>query len=159
MQQKSTGRCSSSVRMTTWKMLWQILALADGAGDLLQQVQARQLRLQPALGILAFGDVVEQDADLPAFRPADPVGAHVVVAAQRLRFVLEERRFAGHGLGFLLGDGNLNYAREDIVEGYYNLHAWRGIYYALDGQFIEHPGYNKDRGPVFVESVRMHVDF
>ena len=63
------------------------------------------------------------------------------------------------GLGFLLGDGNLNYAREDIVEGYYNLHAWRGIYYALDTQFIEHPGYNKDRGPALVSAVRMHVDF
>jgi len=47
----------------------------------------------------------------------------------------------------------------DIVEGYYNLHTWRGVYYALDGQFIEHPGYNQDRGPVLVESVRMHVDF
>jgi high affinity Mn2+ porin len=63
------------------------------------------------------------------------------------------------GLGFLLGDGKLNYAREDILESYYNLHAWRGIYYAFDLQFIDHPGYNKDRGPVLVETVRMHVDF
>ncbi len=63
------------------------------------------------------------------------------------------------GLGFLLGDGKLNYAREDILESYYNLHAWRGVYYALDLQYINHPGYNKDRGPVLVESVRMHVDF
>jgi high affinity Mn2+ porin len=63
------------------------------------------------------------------------------------------------GLGFLLGDGNLNYAREDILESYYNLHTWRGIYYALDLQYINHPGYNKVRGPVLVESVRMHVDF
>jgi high affinity Mn2+ porin len=63
------------------------------------------------------------------------------------------------GLGFLLGDGKLNYAREDILEGYYNLHTWRGIYYALDLQYINHPGYNKDRGPALVESVRMHVDF
>jgi high affinity Mn2+ porin len=63
------------------------------------------------------------------------------------------------GLGFLLGDGKLNYAREDILESYYNLHTWRGIYYALDLQFIEHPGYNQDRGPVLAESVRMHVDF
>jgi high affinity Mn2+ porin len=63
------------------------------------------------------------------------------------------------GLGFLLGDGHLNYAREDIVEGYYNLHTWRGVYYALDAQYITHPGYNQDRGPVLVESVRMHVDF
>jgi len=63
------------------------------------------------------------------------------------------------GLGFLLGDGKLNYAREDILEGYYNLHAWRGVFYALDLQYIDHPGYNKDRGPALVESVRMHVDF
>ena len=63
------------------------------------------------------------------------------------------------GHGFLLGDGALHYAREDIVETYYNLHTWRGVFYALDAQFIEHPGYNQDRGPVLVESVRMHVDF
>jgi high affinity Mn2+ porin len=63
------------------------------------------------------------------------------------------------GLGFLLGDGKLNYAREDILEGYYDLHAWRGIFYALDAQYITHPGYNQDRGPVLVESLRMHVDF
>jgi hypothetical protein len=63
------------------------------------------------------------------------------------------------GLGFLLGDGKLNYAREDILEGYYNLHTWRGVYYALDLQYINHPGYNQDRGPVLVETVRMHVDF
>lgn len=63
------------------------------------------------------------------------------------------------GLGFLLGDDKLNYARENILEGYYNLHAWRGVYYALDTQFIAHPGYNKDRGPALVSAVRMHVDF
>jgi hypothetical protein len=63
------------------------------------------------------------------------------------------------GFGFLLGDGKLNYAREDILEGYYNMHAWRGVFYALDVQYINHPGYNQDRGPALVESIRMHVDF
>jgi high affinity Mn2+ porin len=63
------------------------------------------------------------------------------------------------GLGFLLGDGNLNYVREDILEAYYNVHAWRGLYYAVDYQNIQHPGYNQDRGPVNVESFRLHVDF
>ena len=63
------------------------------------------------------------------------------------------------GYGFLLGDGHLSYAREDIVESYYTVHTWKGLYYALDAQFIEHPGYNQARGPVLVESVRMHVDF
>jgi hypothetical protein len=63
------------------------------------------------------------------------------------------------GAGFILGDGNLSYAREDIVESYYTIHTWRGLYYALDLQFIDHPGYNQARGPVLMESVRMHVDF
>ena len=63
------------------------------------------------------------------------------------------------GLGFLLGDGNLNYGRENIVEGYYNWHAWRGLFYALDVQHIDNPGYNRDRGPAWVGSVRAHVDF
>ena len=63
------------------------------------------------------------------------------------------------GQGFLLGDGTLRYAREDILEAYYNLHTWRGLFYALDAQYITHPGYNQDRGPVLVESVRLHLDF
>ncbi len=63
------------------------------------------------------------------------------------------------GLGFLLGDGNLNYGRENIVESYYNWHAWRGLFYAADVQYIDHPGYNRDRGPAWVGSARMHVDF
>ena len=63
------------------------------------------------------------------------------------------------GMGFLLGDGRLNYAREDIFEAYYTVHTWRGVYYALDAQYISHPGYNQDRGPVLVSALRMHVDF
>lgn len=63
------------------------------------------------------------------------------------------------GLGFILGDGNLSYAREDIVEAYYNVHAWRGVFYAIGNFFIEHPGYNQARGPVDVQSFRLHLDF
>jgi hypothetical protein len=63
------------------------------------------------------------------------------------------------GLGFILGDGKLNYAREDILEAYYNAHAYRGLYFALQQFYIAHPGYNQDRGPVYVGGVRAHVDF
>jgi high affinity Mn2+ porin len=63
------------------------------------------------------------------------------------------------GLGFLLGDGNLNYGRENIAEAYYTLHLWRGIFTALDGQYIANPGYNRDRGPVFVPGLRLHLEF
>jgi hypothetical protein len=63
------------------------------------------------------------------------------------------------GLGFLLGDGNLNYGRENITELYYNLHLWRGVFVAPDFQYVVNPGYNRDRGPVAVPGVRLHVDF
>jgi hypothetical protein len=63
------------------------------------------------------------------------------------------------GLGFLLGDGNLNYGRETIVESYYNWHAWRGLFYSIDVQHINNPGYNRDRGPAWVGAVRGHIDF
>ena len=63
------------------------------------------------------------------------------------------------GLGFLLGDGGLNYGRENIVEAYYNAHVWRGIFAAFDLQHINNPGYNRDRGPVLVPSLRFHLDF
>ncbi len=63
------------------------------------------------------------------------------------------------GLGFLLGDGALNYGRENILETYYTVHAWRGIYLAPGLQHINNPGYNRDRGPVLVPSFRAHVEF
>jgi carbohydrate-selective porin OprB len=63
------------------------------------------------------------------------------------------------GYGFLLGDGNLSYGREEIVEQYYNVHVWQGAFLAEDVQWIAHPGYNTDRGPVWVLSVRGHLEF
>ena len=63
------------------------------------------------------------------------------------------------GLGFLLGDGRLNYGRETIEEAYYTLHLWRGIYPSFDLQHINNPGYNRDRGPVLVPSLRLHLEF
>ena len=62
------------------------------------------------------------------------------------------------GLGFLLGDGNLNYGRENILENYYDAHFWRGIYGAFDLQHINNPGYNRDRGPVWVPGLRLHLE-
>lgn len=63
------------------------------------------------------------------------------------------------GRGFLLGDGNLRYGRENIWETYYTLRMWRGIFASAQLQFISNPGYNQDRGPVWVPGARLHVDF
>jgi high affinity Mn2+ porin len=66
---------------------------------------------------------------------------------------------ADGGLGFLLGDGGLRYGRENIVESYYTVHVWRGIYFAPGVQHINNPGYNRDRGPAVVPTLRAHVEF
>jgi high affinity Mn2+ porin len=66
---------------------------------------------------------------------------------------------AAGGFGFLLGDGKLNYGRENILEAFYTAHVWRGIYIAPGVQHINNPGYNRDRGPVVVPSFRAHVEF
>ncbi len=57
-----------------------------------------------------------------------------------------------------MGDGALNYGRENIFESYYNAHLWRGIFAGLDIQ-VNHPGYNRDRGPVLAPGVRFHLEF
>ena len=89
-------------------------------------------------------------------RPADKIGIAFVTNAIKKD---HQKYLAYGGLGFLLGDGRLDYAREDILEAYYNAHAWRGMYWAVGNTFIAHPGYNRDRGPVDVQSVRLHLKF
>jgi high affinity Mn2+ porin len=89
-------------------------------------------------------------------RKLDKVG--IVVVSNAIKKDHQEYLRLG-GVGFLLGDGGLNYGRENIVEAYYNLHVWRGIFSAFDLQHINNPGYNRDRGPVLVPSLRFHLEF
>ena len=64
------------------------------------------------------------------------------------------------GLGFLLGDGRLTYGPEEIMESYYSfpIPVHSGFFGALDVQYINNPGYNRDRGPVVVPGIRLHVE-
>ena len=72
---------------------------------------------------------------------------------------VEHRRYlARGGLGFILGDGALAYGREDIAEAYYTVRLGYGVSLGPDIQWIENPGYNRDRGPVVVFSLRFHLE-
>jgi hypothetical protein len=102
---------------------------------------------------------VEAGADYAGTRWHRPVDKIALVVVSNAIKRDHQNYLKNGGLGFLLGDGNLNYGRETIVESYYNLHAWRGLFYALDVQHIANPGYNRDRGPAWVGSIRAHVDF
>jgi high affinity Mn2+ porin len=61
------------------------------------------------------------------------------------------------GMGFELGDGNLNYGLEQLTEIYYSMELTKYLFISGTYQFILNPGYNKDRGPVNVFSVRFHI--
>lgn len=73
---------------------------------------------------------------------------------------------AAGGCGFLLCDGRLDYAHEQIVELYYRLQRvwpeepgpvrWQ---VGPDLQFIRNPGFNRDRGPVGFFAIRLHVEY
>ncbi len=63
------------------------------------------------------------------------------------------------GLGFILGDGALDYGRENIEEIFYTAHVWRGLFFAGDVQHINNPGMNRARGPVTVPGIRLHLEF
>jgi hypothetical protein len=62
------------------------------------------------------------------------------------------------GQGFLLGDGALRYGRETILESYYTAYLGAGVSPAVDLQWVQNPGYNRDRGPVLVASARLHFE-
>ena len=65
---------------------------------------------------------------------------------------------AAGGLGFLLGDGALNYAPEQILEAYYSYQVVRYFFASADYQWVNHPGYNADRGPASVYALRLHAE-
>src|SRR5882672_6557067 len=57
---------------------------------------------------------------------------------------------AAGGLGVLVGDGQLSYASENVIETYYAFQLAKGIVASADYQFLGNPAYNAVRGPVHV---------
>jgi len=66
---------------------------------------------------------------------------------------------AAGGLGILAGDGALTYGVEQILETYYDFGVWKTLHVSLDYQFVNHPAFNRDRGPVSVIGARLHWAF
>lgn len=90
-------------------------------------------------------------------RSGDTIGlAGVVNGASRVR----QAFLAAGGLGILIGDGALRHASDEhIIEVYYDIGLAKGAHVALDYQWVENPGYNRDRGPVSALALRVHSQF
>jgi high affinity Mn2+ porin len=90
-------------------------------------------------------------------RAGDTVGLAGVVniASSGLKDYL-----AAGGLGVLVGDGKLPHpGSERIAETYYDIAAFKGADVAFDYQWVTNPGYNRDRGPISVFAIRLHLQY
>ena len=90
------------------------------------------------------------------FRPRDTIAAAFV---QNGLSDAHRDYLAAGGLGNFLGDGQLNYRPERVLEAYYSFAAFAGLWLTLDGQYVMNPGYNTDRGPVKFVGCRLHFEY
>ena len=88
-------------------------------------------------------------------RPDDTVATAVTVSGLSR---IHQQYLALGGLDFLIGDGRLNYGPETISESYYSARLVPGLWATVDLQHIDNPAYNRDRGPVWAGSFRLHVE-
>jgi high affinity Mn2+ porin len=89
-------------------------------------------------------------------RPFDNVATEVTVGGIS---GVHAQYLAMGGHDFLLGDGQLAYAPETVWETYYSARVYRWLFANFDLQHDANPAYNQQRGPVWIPSVRLHVEF
>jgi high affinity Mn2+ porin len=89
-------------------------------------------------------------------RPDDTIGVAAVISGISLH---NQQYLEAGGLGILDGDGALNYAKEKVVETYYQAQLTKRLLGALDYQFVADPAFNSARGPVSVFGARFHFEF
>ena len=66
---------------------------------------------------------------------------------------------AAGGTGFLLGDGALRYGAETFLETYYRTQLGPYLQVGPDVQYVRNPGYNRDRGPAWVTTLRANLRY
>jgi len=88
-------------------------------------------------------------------RPKDTVASELTVSGLS---AVHAEFLAQGGLDFLIGDGRLRYGPETIWETYYSARLHEALTTSLDVQYAVNPAYNRDRGPVWIASLRVHVE-
>ena len=62
------------------------------------------------------------------------------------------------GMSPFIGDGNLSYKTEQILETFYSAKVYKDLYLSADYQRITNPAYNSSRGPVNFFGLRAHIE-
>jgi carbohydrate-selective porin OprB len=89
-------------------------------------------------------------------RPSDTAASAITVSGLS---GVHATYLARGGLDFLIGDGALRYGREAIWESYYSARVLPGVFTTIDLQHVTNPAYNRDRGPLWIGSLRLHVEW
>jgi hypothetical protein len=63
------------------------------------------------------------------------------------------------GVSYFIGDGQIRYRPEQVLEAFYSLKVAKGAWLTADYQHIQNPAYNASRGPVNVYALRAHAEF
>jgi high affinity Mn2+ porin len=142
--------------------------LKYGTGVNLEQQIAREVGLFMRLG---WGDGKTQDFAFTAIDRLASAGISVKGAKWKRKDDVVGTSFtasgisgvhavylAQGGLDFLIGDGRLDYAPEYVWESYYSARLFPGFFATLDLQHDNNLAFNHDRGPVWIESLRLHME-
>jgi high affinity Mn2+ porin len=88
-------------------------------------------------------------------RPQDTVGIGAAlngISSQQIAYLQQG------GVTMFIGDGKLNYKKEQIFETFYSWNIYKGLSLSADYQRIANPAYNADRGPVNFYGLRAHIE-
>jgi len=131
-------------------------------------------QLSPALGLFARTMWADGKTETYAFTEVDRSGSAGAVFngqswgreadsiglawARNALSAAHSALLAAGGQTFFLGDGQLRYRPEQVLEAYYLWSPWQGMALSMDFQRISAPGYNADRGPVRTAALRLHLE-
>jgi len=62
------------------------------------------------------------------------------------------------GQTMFIGDGAIQYKKEQILETYYSAKLFKDLFLTTDYQKITNPAYNSARGPINIISMRLHFE-
>ncbi|WP_198970368.1 carbohydrate porin [Xylophilus sp. ASV27] len=133
--------------------------VADGVGVFLR-ASANDGRSEP-YAFTSIDRAFSAGATFEGARWGRPLDALGLAAAVNGLSSAHRAYLAAGGTDFFVGDGRLRYRTENIFEGYYRIGFGLGrsdaaLSFGL--QLIHNPGYNADRGPVKIGTVRLHVE-
>jgi high affinity Mn2+ porin len=88
-------------------------------------------------------------------RPEDTLATELTISGLS---AVHSQYLALGGYDFLIGDGALRYGPETIWETYYSARLIPALFATIGLDHTDNPAYNRDRGPVWIGTFRLHLE-